>query len=197
MAPKEIYYSDKYNDDKFEYRHVMLPKDIAKLVPKTHLVSNPIILSAIHWGLGIRIVRIPRPPLVIRYPRGLGIRTQKNTDSISEQILSELFDPRGSISELKRMLIRYLNKFYPNYLIFGSVWQPLFGYQDPWDQKVIKNRKLICTGFWRSEYGELKNLCRTSLARLGADIKAFFSSWQVFDPRGLNIRTGVSVSELI
>jgi hypothetical protein len=40
MAPKEIYYSDKYNDDKFEYRHVMLPKDIAKLVPKTHLVSN-------------------------------------------------------------------------------------------------------------------------------------------------------------
>jgi len=46
MAPKEIYYSDKYNDDKFEYRHVMLPKDIAKLVPKTHLVNNPIILNA-------------------------------------------------------------------------------------------------------------------------------------------------------
>jgi cyclin-dependent kinase regulatory subunit CKS1 len=26
MSTKEIYYSDKYNDDKFEYRHVMLPK---------------------------------------------------------------------------------------------------------------------------------------------------------------------------
>jgi hypothetical protein len=47
MAPKEIYYSDKYNDDKFEYRHVMLPKDIAKLVPKTHLVNNPIVLRAL------------------------------------------------------------------------------------------------------------------------------------------------------
>ena len=23
---KEIYYSDKYEDDKYEYRHVMLPK---------------------------------------------------------------------------------------------------------------------------------------------------------------------------
>jgi hypothetical protein len=47
MAPKEIYYSDKYNDDKFEYRHVMLPKDIAKLVPKTHLVNNHIVLRAL------------------------------------------------------------------------------------------------------------------------------------------------------
>jgi len=35
---------------------------------------------SIHWGLGIRIVRIPRPPF---------------SDSLSEQILSELFDPRG------------------------------------------------------------------------------------------------------
>ena len=26
MPSKEIYYSDKYTDDKFEYRHVMLPK---------------------------------------------------------------------------------------------------------------------------------------------------------------------------
>ena len=26
MPSKDIYYSDKYTDDKFEYRHVMLPK---------------------------------------------------------------------------------------------------------------------------------------------------------------------------
>ena len=69
---KEIYYSDKYEDDKYEYRHVMLPKvgiarggmgviekiiymtlnalhpsklaplhqAIAKLVPKTHTMSE-------------------------------------------------------------------------------------------------------------------------------------------------------------
>ncbi|XP_050001803.1 cyclin-dependent kinases regulatory subunit 1-like [Alexandromys fortis] len=40
MSHKQIYYSDKYDDKEFEYRHVMLPKDIAKLVPKTHLMSE-------------------------------------------------------------------------------------------------------------------------------------------------------------
>ncbi|KAM6294263.1 cyclin-dependent kinases regulatory subunit 1 isoform 1-T1 [Aegotheles albertisi] len=40
MAHKQIYYSDKYDDEEFEYRHVMLPKDIAKLVPRTHLLSE-------------------------------------------------------------------------------------------------------------------------------------------------------------
>jgi len=37
---KEIYYSDKYFDDEFEYRHVMLPKDLSKLVPREHLMSE-------------------------------------------------------------------------------------------------------------------------------------------------------------
>ncbi|KAI8792943.1 cyclin-dependent kinases regulatory subunit [Biomphalaria glabrata] len=37
---KQIYYSDKYTDDEYEYRHVLLPKEIAKLVPKTHLMSE-------------------------------------------------------------------------------------------------------------------------------------------------------------
>jgi len=37
---KQIYYSDKYYDDQFEYRHVVLPKELSKLVPKTHLMSE-------------------------------------------------------------------------------------------------------------------------------------------------------------
>ena len=43
MPPKQIYYSDKYFDDHYEYRHVMLPKDLAKLVPKNHLVNDYLI----------------------------------------------------------------------------------------------------------------------------------------------------------
>ena len=39
MTQKQIYYLDKY-DDEFEYRLVVLPKDIARLVPKTHLMSE-------------------------------------------------------------------------------------------------------------------------------------------------------------
>ncbi|KAL7034025.1 hypothetical protein ACKWTF_007822 [Chironomus riparius] len=36
----QIYYSDKYEDEEYEYRHVMLPKDLARLVPKSHLMSE-------------------------------------------------------------------------------------------------------------------------------------------------------------
>jgi len=36
----QIQYSDKYTDSFFEYRHVTLPSGIAKLVPKTHLMSE-------------------------------------------------------------------------------------------------------------------------------------------------------------
>merc|ERR1712071_245912 len=46
---KSIYYSDKYYDDKYEYRHVMLPKDLAKLVPKNHLMAEA------EWrGIGVQ-----------------------------------------------------------------------------------------------------------------------------------------------
>ena len=49
MSHKQIYYSDKYFDDHFEYWHVMLPKDIAKMVPKTHLMSES------EWrGIGVQ-----------------------------------------------------------------------------------------------------------------------------------------------
>ncbi|XP_076235339.1 cyclin-dependent kinase subunit 30A isoform X3 [Calliopsis andreniformis] len=33
----KIYYSDKYYDDKYEYRHVVLPKEMVKSVPNTLL----------------------------------------------------------------------------------------------------------------------------------------------------------------
>lgn len=37
---KEIYYSGKYCDEEHEYRHVVLPKELVKLVPKNHLMSE-------------------------------------------------------------------------------------------------------------------------------------------------------------
>ncbi|KAG1932180.1 cyclin-dependent kinases regulatory subunit [Pimephales promelas] len=40
MAHKQIYYSDKYTDDHYEYRHVVLPRELAKQVPKSHLMSE-------------------------------------------------------------------------------------------------------------------------------------------------------------
>ena len=35
-----IEYSEKYGDDKFEYRHVILPKELAKNLPKNRLLGE-------------------------------------------------------------------------------------------------------------------------------------------------------------
>ncbi|XP_051154288.1 cyclin-dependent kinases regulatory subunit-like [Leptopilina boulardi] len=35
-----IYYSSKYYDDTYEYRHVALPKELVKLVPRGQLLSE-------------------------------------------------------------------------------------------------------------------------------------------------------------
>ncbi|XP_064549322.1 cyclin-dependent kinases regulatory subunit [Drosophila montana] len=40
MPADQIQYSEKYFDDKFEYRHVILPADLAKHVPKSHLMTE-------------------------------------------------------------------------------------------------------------------------------------------------------------
>ena len=56
-------------------------------------------------------------------------------------------------------------------------------------------KQKISTRFRWSEYGELKTLRRTSLASLEAEIKPFYSFWQLFDPMGLGIRTRASVTE--
>ncbi|XP_069115481.1 cyclin-dependent kinases regulatory subunit-like [Argopecten irradians] len=40
MPVEQISYSEKYFDEHFEYRHVILPPDIAKLVPKNHLMTE-------------------------------------------------------------------------------------------------------------------------------------------------------------
>ncbi|KAL1209520.1 Cyclin-dependent kinases regulatory subunit 1 [Cardamine amara subsp. amara] len=36
----QIQYSEKYFDDTFEYRHVVLPPEVSKLLPKNRLLSE-------------------------------------------------------------------------------------------------------------------------------------------------------------
>eukprot|EP00277_Geminigera_cryophila_P007794 CAMPEP_0179421344 /NCGR_PEP_ID=MMETSP0799-20121207/9715_1 /TAXON_ID=46947 /ORGANISM="Geminigera cryophila, Strain CCMP2564" /LENGTH=98 /DNA_ID=CAMNT_0021195143 /DNA_START=90 /DNA_END=386 /DNA_ORIENTATION=+ len=38
--PRTIQYSEKYQDDIYEYRHVILPTDVARLCPKNKLLSE-------------------------------------------------------------------------------------------------------------------------------------------------------------
>ena len=38
--PEEIEYSEKYSDDLYEYRHVLLPKEIYKKIPRNRLLNE-------------------------------------------------------------------------------------------------------------------------------------------------------------
>jgi len=40
MPPNQIHYSDKYYDTKFEYRHVILPAEVAKRLPRHRLLTE-------------------------------------------------------------------------------------------------------------------------------------------------------------
>ncbi len=40
MSTHLIQYSEKYYDDVYEYRHVILPKDMLNLVPKNRLMPE-------------------------------------------------------------------------------------------------------------------------------------------------------------
>jgi len=40
MPVKEIYYSETYKDESYEYRHVILPIEQAQNLPKTHLLTE-------------------------------------------------------------------------------------------------------------------------------------------------------------
>ena len=76
--PDEIEYSDKYHDDQYEYRHVLLPKDIYKKMPKGRL------LSEFEWrGLGVQQSKgwahyeIHKPePYILLFRRPLGTDPQ-------------------------------------------------------------------------------------------------------------------------
>mmetsp|Transcript_41967 Transcript_41967/g.85702 ORF Transcript_41967/g.85702 Transcript_41967/m.85702 type:complete len:103 (+) Transcript_41967:160-468(+) len=38
--PRNISYSEKYNDELYEYRHVILPSEVSKMAPKNRLMSE-------------------------------------------------------------------------------------------------------------------------------------------------------------
>jgi cyclin-dependent kinase regulatory subunit CKS1 len=78
MSHKGIQYSEKYYDDKFEYRHVILPSNISKLVPKGRLMSET------EWrSIGVEQSRgwvhyaVHRPePHILLFRRPVGYGTQ-------------------------------------------------------------------------------------------------------------------------
>ncbi|GAB5037337.1 cyclin-dependent kinase regulatory subunit 1 [Nannochloropsis oceanica] len=81
-----IEYSEKYMDDKHEYRHVILPKELARSLPKQRLLTET------EWrGIGVQQSRgwqhyaIHRPePHILLFRRPLG------TDPVTGKVVAEL-----------------------------------------------------------------------------------------------------------
>lgn len=88
--PEEIEYSDKYSDDLFEYRHVILPKDLFKKIPKNKL------LDELEWrNLGVQQSRgwthyeIHKPePHILLFRRPLG--TDPVTGQVPNNVLQKI-----------------------------------------------------------------------------------------------------------
>ena len=78
--PEEIEYSDKYADDVFEYRHVMLPKRLMKEMMRLMQSGELRLLAEAEWrGIGVQQSRgwehyeIHRPePHILLFRRPLG-----------------------------------------------------------------------------------------------------------------------------
>ncbi len=88
--PDEIEYSEKYNDDVYEYRHVLLPKNIYKTAPKSRLLSES------EWrALGVQQSRgwihyeIHRPePHILLFRRPIG--TDPNTGMVPNNVIQKI-----------------------------------------------------------------------------------------------------------
>ena len=94
---RRIHYSEKYSDDKWEYRHVILPKPLLKMIPKTYFDPEEPgvlrILSDSEWrGIGITQslgwehyeVHAPEPHILL-FRRGKDFQEKYNAQQQAQQ----------------------------------------------------------------------------------------------------------------
>ena len=71
--PQEIEYSEKYDDDNYEYRHVALPKEVSKRLPKRLLAEDEWRNLGVQQSRGWVHYEIHRPePHILLFRRPLG-----------------------------------------------------------------------------------------------------------------------------
>jgi len=88
--PTEIEYSDKYTDEYYEYRHVLLPKEIFKKLPAKKLLSESEWRSiGIQQSKGWVNYTIHKPePHILLFRRPIG--TNPETGVTPPEILSKI-----------------------------------------------------------------------------------------------------------
>jgi len=86
MSSSRIEYSEKYADEENEYRHVILPKELAKTLPKTRLLSeNEWRSIGVQQSRGWQHYAIHRPePHILLFRRPLG--TDPQTGAVDPEL---------------------------------------------------------------------------------------------------------------
>ncbi|XP_068311680.1 cyclin-dependent kinases regulatory subunit 1-like [Pyrus communis] len=86
----QIQYSEKYFDDIYEYRHVVLPQDVAKLLPKNRLLSeNEWRAIGVQQSRGWVHYAIHRPePHIMLFRRPLNYQQQQENQA-TQQVLAK------------------------------------------------------------------------------------------------------------
>ncbi|KAH8294862.1 hypothetical protein KR018_003767 [Drosophila ironensis] len=96
MPADQIQYSEKYFDEKFEYRHVILPTDLAKHVPKAHLMTET------EWrNLGVQqspgwvhyMVHAPEPHVILF--------RRKRAEEHASQVLTQQTSQKPGVAEVR------------------------------------------------------------------------------------------------
>eukprot|EP00753_Platysulcus_tardus_P008577 PLAT16113.1.p2 GENE.PLAT16113.1~~PLAT16113.1.p2 ORF type:complete len:122 (-),score=60.21 PLAT16113.1:260-625(-) len=103
MPTYDIRYSEKYSDDTYEYRHVILPKQLAKHVPRGRLLSDA------EWrALGVQqsrgwahyAIHKPEPHILLfRRPLGTDPRTGKVDPDLARAARRKLAEEEESKEE--------------------------------------------------------------------------------------------------
>ncbi|KAJ8619726.1 hypothetical protein MRB53_028255 [Persea americana] len=83
----QIQYSDKYFDDIYEYRHVVLPPEVAKLLPKNRLLSeNEWRAIGVQQSRGWVHYAIHKPePHIMLFRRPLNYQQQQENQALQQQ----------------------------------------------------------------------------------------------------------------
>ncbi|KAJ8619732.1 hypothetical protein MRB53_028261 [Persea americana] len=83
----QIQYSEKYFDDNYEYRHVVLPPEVAKLLPKNRLLSeNEWRAIGVQQSRGWVHYAIHRPePHIMLFRRPLNYQQQQENQALQQQ----------------------------------------------------------------------------------------------------------------
>jgi len=101
--PDEIEYSDKYQDELYEFRHVILPKDVYKKIPKNKLLEeNEWRSLGVQQSRGWQHYEIHKPePHILLFRRPLG------TDPLTGQPPSNILQKLKIYNEALENMMSY------------------------------------------------------------------------------------------